>query len=150
MSQNLRWLILFQYATCVGLLLFWGAFFTIGLAPENPPPGYFIYEYSFPFADIVLAFSLALAGYLNSQRHPFGRDLSLICSGALVFLGLVDFSFNLQNNMFFISVLDTIFNSLINLWCVGFGISSITWLLSVGSHRQVTDNHIEKKGKIQD
>ena len=52
------WIAALATITGIGLLLFWIGFFTIGLAPENPPPGYFEYEHSFPLPDIILAIAL--------------------------------------------------------------------------------------------
>ena len=41
---------------------------------------------------------------------------------SLIFLGLLDFSFNIQNGMYTISLMDMLLNAFINLWCVVFGI----------------------------
>ena len=109
--------------TGVGILLFWVGFFTVGLAPKTPPPGYFVFEHSFPLPDSILAVTLIIAGILNLKGRPLGRTLSLVSAGALIFLGLLDFSFNIQNGMYAISALDTVLNAFINIWCVGFGIA---------------------------
>jgi hypothetical protein len=113
-----------EIVTGVGLILFWIAFFTVGLAPENATPCYFAYEHSFPLPDVILAVALLTAGILLMRSNPAGRSLSLICAGALIFLGLLDFSFNLQNGIYLASVIDLVLNALINLWCVGFGLAA--------------------------
>jgi len=110
-----------EILTGIGLFLFWIGFFTVGLAPENPPPCYFAFEHSFPLPDMVLACLLLCAGVLVWRQNPKGRSLSLAGSGALVFLGLLDFSFNIQNKMYCISLADGILNAFINIWCVGLG-----------------------------
>ncbi len=110
-----------ELLTGLGIILFWVGFFTIGLAPENPPAGYFVYEHSFPLPDCLLAITLIVSAVLLLKGRPLGRTLSLVAAGALIFLGLLDFSFNIQNGMYAASVLDTILNVFINLWCVGFG-----------------------------
>ncbi len=112
-----------EIVTGVGLILFWIAFFTVGLAPENAPPCYFAYEHSFPLPDGVLAILLLIAGILLMRSKPGGRALSLVSAGALVFLGLLDFSFNLQNGVYLTSTIDLVLNAFINLWCVGFGLA---------------------------
>jgi hypothetical protein len=112
-----------EILTGAGILLFWLGFFTVGLAPEAPPPGYLSFEYSFPLPDSILAATLIVAGILNLKGKPAGRVLSLVSAGALIFLGLLDFSFNIQNGMYAISALDTALNAFINLWCVGFGLA---------------------------
>ena len=112
-----------EMATAAGLILFWLVFFTVGLAPENASPSYFAFEKSFPLADIVLAMLLLAASRRLLLNKPWGRDLSLIASGALVFLALLDFSFNIQNGVYTASAVDLILNALINIWCAGFGVA---------------------------
>jgi len=112
-----------ELLTGVGLILFWIGFFTIGLAPKNPPKGYLEYEHSFPLPDGLLAILLLVAGTLLLLNNPLGSTLSLIAAGALVFLGVLDFSFNIQNGVYKISKSDLILNAFINVWCVGFGIA---------------------------
>lgn len=112
-----------EIVTGVGLVLFWVAFFTVGLAPDNAPPCYYAYEHSFPLPDGVLALLLLAAGILLLRSRPGGRTLSLIAAGALVFLGLLDFSFNLQNGVYLTSTIDLVLNAFINTWCVVFGLA---------------------------
>ena len=107
--------------TAAGLILFWIGFFTIGLAPENPPDGYFVYEHSFPVPDIILALVLIAGSVLNMTGVTHGTMLLVAGGVALVFLGILDMSFNFQNGMYKISVMDMILNAFINLWCVIFG-----------------------------
>jgi len=118
-----------ELLTGVGLMLFWIGFFTIGLAPENPPPCYFAYEHSFPLPDIILSMATVASGILLLKNRESGRALSLVCAGGLIFLGVLDFSFNIQNGMYMISTLDLVLNAFINIWCVGFG-ASMAVLLS--------------------
>ena len=47
--------------------------------------------------------------------------LSLTAAGSLVFLGLSDFSFNIQNGVYLTSRVDMVLNVFLNVWCVGFG-----------------------------
>lgn len=124
-TKGLKTIAVLELLTGIGLILFWIGFFTIGLAPENPPPCYFAYEHSFPLPDIVLAIVLLAAGILLLSGNPRGGRLSLVAAGALIFLGLLDFSFNIQNGIYKISALDLILNAFINIWCVGFGLAIV-------------------------
>ena len=110
-----------QILTSIGLILFWTAFFLFDLAPENPPTGFFEYEHSFPLPDGVLAIGLLLSGIGLIKKKDYAKNLSLICAGALIFLGLVDFSFNIQNGMYLPSTADLILNAFINIWCLFLG-----------------------------
>ncbi|HPI93142.1 MAG TPA: hypothetical protein PLT09_05480 [Deltaproteobacteria bacterium] len=112
----------FELCTAGGLILFWIGFFTIGLAPANPPECYFAYEHSFPLPDIILAIALIAAAFLVLRGRPSGRRLSLVCAGGLVFLGVLDFSFNMLNGMYALSGFDLVLNASINAWCTGFGL----------------------------
>lgn len=115
-----------EIVTAAGLIIFWIAFFTVGLAPENPPQCYFTYEYAFPLPDICLAFLLLASGILWLKQNRLGKPLSLVAAGALIFLGLLDFSFNLQNGIYLVSATDLVTNTFINAWCVAFG-AIIIW-----------------------
>jgi hypothetical protein len=123
-----------QLLTAAGLLVFWLLFFTVGLAPAYPPFGYFVFEHSFTVADIILALAFIRAGtWLLSEdgvRRSRGRALSLVCSGALLFLGMLDISFDVLNSIFSLLSLTTIVAIVVDAWCIGFGVLSA---LSVAS-----------------
>ena len=114
-----------QIFTAIGILLFWLLFFTVGMAPENPPEGYWQFEHAFPFPDVVLCFALAAGGILVIKDHRLGRIISIAAAGGLIFLGMVDFSFNIQNGMYAFSFADTVTNGIINTWCVTLGVAML-------------------------
>jgi hypothetical protein len=111
-----------EIVTAIGFILFWLAFFTIGLAPERPPACYFAYEHSFPLPDGLLCILLIIAGVLIMKGRALGAKLSLMAAGGLIFLGLLDFAFNIQNGVYAASTIDLVINAFINAWCVGFGL----------------------------
>ncbi len=117
-----------QFVIGGGLLLFWILFFTIGLSPKNPPEGYFAYEHSFPLPDIMLSIALITSGILQMQGNTIGKKLGLVCAGALLFLGVLDFSFNIQKGMYIISVSDGILNAFINIVSIAAGVFMIYYL----------------------
>jgi len=123
MIEGLSTIAILELLTAVGLIIFWILFFTVGLAPKNPPAGYLPYEHSFPLPDGLLALLLLAAGTLILLNNPLGANLSLIAAGALVFLGVLDFSFNIQNGMYKTSKMDLVLNAFINVWCVVFGVA---------------------------
>jgi hypothetical protein len=114
-----------EIVTGVGILLFWVAFFTVGMAPENASPAYFAYEYSFVVADMLLVITLIVAGILLLRGRRLGIVLSLAAAGALIYLGLVDMAYNVRNGVYMASSVDLVLNAAINLWCVGFGFAII-------------------------
>ena len=107
--------------TGLGIALFWMGFYTVGLAPKDPPTCYLTFEHSFPPADSLLATALVVGGILAARKNAIGPRLLSAGGGALSFLGLLDASFNWQNGMYWISVQDGLLNGIINLWCLAFG-----------------------------
>lgn len=124
MIEKKDWLGILAFATSIGLVLFWTAFFAFGLASEHAPPCYLVYEHAFPLPDILLAFVLFYGAILRWQKKPLANKFLVPAGGALIFLGLLDFSFNFQNGIYLLSTADLFLNAFINLWCVVFG-----WLL---------------------
>lgn len=117
--------VVLSIVTALGISLFWLGFFTVGLAPENPPACYFAYEHAFPLPDITMSLVMIAGSLLARRGNPLGRRLLLASGGALVFLGLLDFCFNCQNGMYTLSVVDLFLNGFINLWCIVFGITIV-------------------------
>ncbi|MFH1136165.1 MAG: hypothetical protein V1816_08770 [Pseudomonadota bacterium] len=124
-----------QTMTAAGIMIFWALFFTVGLAPDNPPACYFAYEHSFPLPDLVLAGIMLAAGFFLRRDLPRGPSLALGGAGGLIFLGLVDFSFNLQNGVYALSTLDLVLNLFINLWCLALGALTLVFLGPSDRHR---------------
>ena len=114
-----------ELLTAAGLILYWTLYFTVGVAPENPPAGYFVFQNTFTYADLILAVILIRAATLLLRPDPIqrvlGRGLSLVCSGALLFLGGLDISFNLQNAVHLTPSFDMFLEVAINIWCLVFG-----------------------------
>jgi len=56
------------------------------------------------------------------ERRRGGQVLSLVAAGALIFLGLLDVSFNVQQGMYSGALWDALLAGAINTWCIGFGL----------------------------
>ena len=127
-----KWLPVVQVICAIGVLLFWGYFFAM---KNSSPPNteiWLAYERSFPFADMLwitpLLFSSA---FWLRRRNGKGIVTTIASGGALVFLGLVDVSFNIQQGMYTKSIFDAVLNGFTNFFCILFGLISIImgWLL---------------------
>jgi len=112
-----------QLLTAIGLIVFWAAFFTIGFENPNYPSYYTKFEHSFPLPDSFLCVLLLLA-YFNRNNEQWKR-YTCIAAGAMIFLGLCDFSFNSMNAMYTVGLADGIMNAFINIWCLSFGVWQI-------------------------
>lgn len=108
-----------------GIVLFWVAFYTFGLS-HIPDPRlrevYLAFESAFPVADLCLASVLLRGGLGLLRRRSAGVLFSLLGGGALVFLGLLDVSFNAQHGMYRLGFEEAFVNGAINIVCLGYGI----------------------------
>ncbi len=124
-------LYLLQLLTAIGLMLFWILFFSVGFENPNYPDYYTKFEHSFPLPDLFLCLTLLFAYYHRNRAH--GKNYTLIAAGAMLFLGLCDFSFNILNGMYSVGLLDGMMNAFINSWCIGFGCWQIYQVFKIGN-----------------
>jgi hypothetical protein len=125
MKKN-RLIAILQIITGIGIIVFWIIFLTTDiLYPANMSESqlscYLKHEMSFPIADLILSLALIISAILLLKEKSAGIKLSLVCSGAMIFLGMLDITYNLQNGLFFTSVVDGILAAFICLWVIVFG-----------------------------
>lgn len=113
--------------TAAGIVAFWGLFFTVGLAPANPPACFFAFEHAFPPPDLILAAALIASGFDVLRGGSWGSSVALACAGGLLFLGVIDISFTAQSGGLRGPALEVAMSLAISLWCIGAGL----WLLVV-------------------
>lgn len=119
-----------QLTTAIGTTLFWIAFFTVGFENPNYPSYYTKFEHSFPLPDSFMIVMLLLAWkHRDAKKWSF---YTLIAAGAMIFLGLCDFSFNMMNGMYNVGLADGLMNAFINIWSVGFGVWQIKVCREIG------------------
>lgn len=122
---------IFSYAellVALGIILFWAFFFWGG--PQGAPPiaCYLAFERAFPLPDLMLAFVLIIAAFNFLRNNQLaGLVLSVASGGALIFLGLLDVSFNLQQGVYTLSLSSLMLNVGINSVCIGFGLFSVVY-----------------------
>jgi len=61
---------------------------------------YVAFEKSFPIADAWIVILLLMSAYGIFKEKPYGAFLAVAASGALIFLGLIDSSFYIQQGIF--------------------------------------------------
>ncbi|KPJ70030.1 hypothetical protein AMJ44_00930 [candidate division WOR-1 bacterium DG_54_3] len=108
----------------LGIIMFWIAFFTTDLVNISDPrlkEAYLAFESAFPFADFYLSFMLIIGGVGLLKKMPYGYFFSLVAGASLIFLGLLDVSFNVQNGIYFLGAGEALLNIVINSICLGFG-----------------------------
>lgn len=129
----LEWI---QIVFAAGIVLWWALFFMVERNNPVNTPEYLAFEGSFPPADLGWLVPLLLAAALGNMRgRQWGTSFTLMSGAVLVFLGLLDTSFNLRNGIYARSVTDGIVNVSINAACLAFGLASVAWTLYVLSRR---------------
>jgi len=123
-------------ATCeifmaLGIISFWVSFFStdmVNIADKQLKEIYLAFEHAFPIPDLWLSISLITGGIGLLRVKAFGLLFSLLGGASLIFLGLVDISFNVQQKIYQIGLSEAIMNGFINLLCLGFGIFLIIFV----------------------
>lgn len=119
-------LVTLQFAFAAGIATYWAVFFVEGAAAFAggvDPSAFLAFESAFPVADGCLAVTLAIAGRWLLRRDSRGVPLTLVASGALVFLGLLDAAFNLQNGAYGGAPARAAVNGFLNAACILGGIA---------------------------
>ena len=114
-----------ELVLAAGIVSFWIAFFTTDLISIDDPhlkEIYFAFESAFPVPDAYLSIVLTIGGIGLLRKRFYGDFFSLMGGASLIFLGLLDISFNIQHGIYFTGVSEGIMNILINLLCFGGGI----------------------------
>jgi len=124
--------------TAIGILLFWVVFFADLDAQRvstfaSRSEAWFAWELSFPLADGWVALT-AIAGAIGLWRgRPAGLLFGLVSGGGMVFLGLIDALFFLQNGLYLPMNGEAATELLIHLWATGFGLFAIA---TIWRHRK--------------
>ena len=116
--------------SAVVVIYYWADFFIRGGVHVIKEDWYIKFQRSFPPADLWMAVCalVGAAGLLMGQT--FGLVFSLLAAGSLLFLALMDITFNIQNNLYPLvrTVGQMRFEVLINLWTLTLGIALIVCL----------------------
>ena len=120
--MSLTTIAILEFIFAIGISVFWIYFFLVENRNPEKSDIYLAYERSFPLPDLgYLVPVLAAAGYFLLHNHPLGYILTITAGGGLIFLGLVDIGFNLQNKGYTSNIGDSIMNLFINIACVIMG-----------------------------
>ena len=116
--------------TAAGLIYYWIDFYSGRLVQVVNEDWYIKFQKSFTVADLWTAACAILGAVGLIMGQTFGLVLTLIAAGSLIFLGLMDITFNVQNNLYrLVSKSGQMkFEVFINLWTVGLGIAFIVLL----------------------
>jgi hypothetical protein len=109
--------------TAVVTVAYWADFFVRGTVNVVEEEWYIRFERSFPAADGFMSACAAAAAVGLLADAGYGIAFALVAGGALIFLGLMDVTFNVENRLY--RFLRTSWpmraELVINLWSLGLG-----------------------------
>lgn len=108
-----------------GIIAFWIAFFStdmVNIEDSRLKEVYLAFESAFPMADLYLSILLVIGGVGLLRKKFYGFLFSLMGGASLIFLGLLDISFNAQQGIYLLGIGEAVMNVCINSLCVGFGL----------------------------
>jgi hypothetical protein len=114
-----------ELAVAFGIIAFWVAFFStdmVNIEDSRLKEIYVAFESAFPVADFYLAVMLIIGGIGLLKQRLYGTVFSFMGGASLIFLGLLDVSFNTQQGIYSLGVEEAVMNVFINALCIGFGI----------------------------
>jgi len=136
-TKTVKFAAILELAIAVGIISFWIAFFSVDLVSIDDPhleEIYLAFESAFPVADISLSIVLIIGGIGLLKKMPFGFLFSLLGGASLIFLGLLDVSFNTQHGIYLLGIGEAILNIFINSLCLGGGIFLIVTIWKNRTH----------------
>ena len=124
-KRSLGIIAVIEILIAIGIISFWAAFFSTGMVSIKDPQlkeTYLAFESAFPLPDGWLVISLITGGIGLLKKKKYGYFFSLIGGSSLIFLGLVDISFNVRQGIYVLGAGEAILNISINLICLISGI----------------------------
>ena len=112
--------------TALVTIIFWIVFFAQGEAQRTSflaqqCAGWYTWERSFPLADAWMALASFVGAIGLLRARPWGLLFCLAAGSALIFLGLMDVTFFLQNGLYAHRRLDVAIEMVIHAWVLGLG-----------------------------
>ena len=108
--------------TAAGTAAYWIAFFAAGNAlHSSETDAYVAFEHAFPAADTWMAGAAIAAGIGLVRRRPWAVLAGIAAGSALVFLGLLDVLFNLEQGLYARPSAAMAVETVINLFCLAAG-----------------------------
>ncbi|MBD0322654.1 MAG: hypothetical protein ICV72_04600 [Aldersonia sp.] len=118
--------------TAVVTIGYWVVFFLHGAVIVVQEDWYMRFERAFPVADGFMAASSAVAAIGLLMDEPFGVAFSLVAAGALIFLGLMDVTFNVDNGLYRYVTKSWPMRAevVIDVWSLGLGVALLVAMVS--------------------
>ena len=111
--------------TAVGLIYYWIDFYIKGGVQAVDEDWYIRFEKAFAVADLWTAVCALVGAIGLLAGQTYGVIFAFVTASSLIFLGLMDVTFNIQNNLYRLvgKSSQMKFELFINSWTLGFGIA---------------------------
>lgn len=119
-------------ATALGVVYYWVDFYLRGAVNVITEDWYIKFERAFPPADLWMSACAIIGAVGLLKGDSYGLLFALIAAGSLIFLALMDITFNIQNKLYRLTSTSSQmkFEVFINAWTLGLGIALIVLLSS--------------------
>ncbi len=114
----------FLIVTAILTIYFWVDFFFKGTVKVTKEEWYIKFEKAFPVADFWMAGCALISAIGLLFGLSFGPFFALLAASSLIFLALMDITFNIQNKMYhrIRESREMVLEVVINVWCLFLGI----------------------------
>jgi len=109
------------WLSAVATVAYWVAFFTSGEVQSTREECYLVFERAFPAADGWMAGLCVGAAEGLRRRKPWAVLCGIGAGSAIVYLGLMDVLYNLENGMYARLNAPMVGEVAINVWCLVLG-----------------------------
>ncbi len=114
--------------TALGIILYWLDFYLRGRVHVIKDEWYLRFERAFSLADLWMALC-AIVGAIGLLSHQtYGLIFGLLTASSLIFLAVIDITFNIQNSLYRRNAQSMQVEIFINVWSLGFGAALILLL----------------------
>lgn len=97
--------------------LYWIAFFATGSLVPSPSDCGLRFELAFPVADLYMAVAAASGAIGLARQRWWGPPMALSAASAILYLALMDTTFDLENGVYLMARAQVALAALINLVC---------------------------------
>jgi hypothetical protein len=119
--KGLPWIITMLLFAFIATLAYWIVYFTSGDVQVRQDPVYIAFENSFPAADAWMGLCALIGAVGLWRRRSWGFLFGLLAASSMIFLGLMDVAFNLNEGIYAIGGSETVIEVAINLLCLTAG-----------------------------
>lgn len=118
--------------TAIVCIYYWVDFYITGGVHVIKDDWYVKFQNSFPVADMWMSVCAILGAIGLLTGQTYGLIFALLAASSLIFLGLMDVTFNIQNKLYRLVATSSQmkFEVFLNIFALGFGIALIACLWS--------------------